>query len=484
MVDLAELLSKSSEEGKRELLSEFPTLNGAELEDSLDTKFTKWKEEVRAELESRTPLSHEYRILKNSRYDLKKGRTTRESVLNDIEQYNKVSGVNVKSWKNDCETEDPKRLQTIREKLIDVWQKELDKQYAKIMLDEIEKKRKEFVKSLEEWLKLIESVKESLDKLGVEPGYLWDMSIGKLSQLDIATLEQWVNAFRNDPNIKKICDLLGRMNSITESIETEEEKKVSYRNQVPDINSREEVSGLELGRDLENAIPSELAYMDDDVLGTTFDLKYIEGRLLCFTKQGYSDDEETRIENVHRTEEETHTGPIIFCVDTSGSMHGTPEHVAKAVTLNIAMKAISQNRKCFLINFSTGYDTIDLTPPKGINDLLEFMRLSFYGGTDATPALLKAIEMTNTEAYRLADIIMISDFIMPPDFYSGLNTEIQKAKDRKCKFHSLTIGNFAYSQYARGNLFDESWIYNPASGTVTEIHKISKSIQKSLAETP
>jgi len=50
----------------------------------------------------------------------------------------------------------------------------------------------------------------------------------------------------------------------------------------PDINSREEIVGLKLGRDLEHAIPSELALLSDPDASLFFDLKYVESRLMCF----------------------------------------------------------------------------------------------------------------------------------------------------------------------------------------------------------
>lgn len=90
--------------------------------------------------------------------------------------------------------------------------------------------------------------------------------------------------------------------------------------------------------------------------------------------------------------------------------------------------------------------------------------MSFHGGTDATPALKKAIEMTNSESYRLADILMISDFVLSPRSFDAYVEEIRKAKGRKCKFYSLTIGCFRYSNDARGNVFDEGWVTIPHRG--------------------
>lgn len=44
-------------------------------------------------------------------------------------------------------------------------------------------------------------------------------------------------------------------------------------------------------------------------------------------------------------------GPIILCLDTSGSMRGARETVAKALTLECMRGAHRQRRKCFVYAF-------------------------------------------------------------------------------------------------------------------------------------
>ena len=462
---------------KRDLLTEFDRIIDWGLESKLDQKLDEWSEKTSLKLKDLNPLRTEFRILKNSKNELASGICSRESTIEDIENYKAVcKNLDDGFWKKKCKGADKKELHVIRSKIIDDWTQELEKQLATTVLKEIEKERNKLVKELEEWLRLIETIKDSVDSLGLEPGYLWDLSSGSLSQQDIETLKKWADAFRNDPNVRKICELLGRMNAKTESKECQTEQVVSYYNTVPDFNSKEEISGIELGNDLENVLPSELVQLNDPDCDILFTLKFVESRLMCFSKQGYREEEEFTIETVTTSEEEKQTGPIILCVDTSGSMHGVPEHIAKAVALYISMSAMGQNRNCFLINFSTGIKTIDLTPPKGISDLLNFMRLSFNGGTDAVPALKKAIETTNEKSYRLADIIMISDFVMPPNAFSGLKNDIELSKMRKCRYHCLIVGGFTHAELSMGDTFDEVWIYDTAKNSVEELRKTTRSL--------
>ena len=51
----------------------------------------------------------------------------------------------------------------------------------------------------------------------------------------------------------------------------------------------------------------------------------------------------------------------MFCIDTSGSMIGKQEMVAKSVALYMANTAVSQKRVCYLINFSININSLDLT---------------------------------------------------------------------------------------------------------------------------
>ena len=62
-------------------------------------------------------------------------------------------------------------------------------------------------------------------------------------------------------------------------------------------------------------------------------------------------------------------GPMILCIDTNGSMNGTPEYIAKAIALYFATQSMKEKRKCFLINFSTSIETLELTNENGLKIL-------------------------------------------------------------------------------------------------------------------
>lgn len=200
---------------------------------------------------------------------------------------------------------------------------------------------------------------------------------------------------------------------------------------VPDINSREEIVGVYLGKDIEHALPQEIALLSDDDTSVLFDMKFVEGRLMCLEMEGtQSRAHDVEEEITAEVEEEEKLGPVIICIDTSGSMQGAPETIAKAVTLYMATRAMSQQRDCYLINFSTGIETLDLSGQIGMAKVMAFLRRSFHGGTDAGPALTHALGMMSKEKYEQSDLLIISDFIMA-SLPESLAEKISGAKANK-----------------------------------------------------
>ena len=242
------------------------------------------------------------------------------------------------------------------------WRETLDRAISEWEFQEIAKRRDVLRNELEAFLELIRTLSSQLEALGLEPGILVDLSQGQLSPQDIDQFKRWAQYLANDPGVKALCDLLGKLRQIELSEQVEQVNTV-YIQEVwqPDPNSREEIIGVRLGRDLEHALSSELALLADSDTSVLFDMKYIESRLMCFDMRGLqlvAEHHECATEQ--RTSETDNLGPMVICMDTSGSMHGMPETIAKAVALYMATKARTQKRECYLINFSTNIETLNL----------------------------------------------------------------------------------------------------------------------------
>ena len=353
--------------------------------------------------------------------------------------------------------------------LRDEWQKALNKARPEWELERISMLRRQFMEELEAFLKLLKQLHQQLEMLGLDPGIFLDLSKGNLSAQEIERFKRWATYLANDSGVRSLCDLLGKLRQL-ELSERIERAQVRYTQDIelPDINSREEIIGIRLGRDIEHVLPSELALMADPETSILFDLKYVESRLMCFDMQGIQRvQQHHQKEELRSVEEAAKQGPMVICVDTSGSMNGMPETVAKAVALFIAGKARQQKRACYLINFSTGIETLDLGDDFGMEALIKFLGMSFHGGTDAIPALDHALGVMQNETYERADLLMISDFIMA-SLPGQLFQQIKQQRTRGNRFYSLVVGDCFMTQRLT-SLFDHEWVYDPHSSKIHEL---------------
>lgn len=304
---------------------------------------------------------------------------------------------------------------------------------------------------------------------------------GNQKKINIATINHYFQMIKNNKVLMDICDILGR--SKQEETETYKEKitelvSYSYTQTMPTKRYKEEISGVKLGNDLENLLPQEFALLNDPDLEIFFDLKFVENRLFCFEKHGYISyaqekwrEIEKEIEKERSKEVDEQKGPIIICVDTSGSMNGQPEIVAKALTLMLAARARKEKRACFLINFSSSVDTMDLSNSKGITLLNKFLEMSFGGGTDVCIALKEGLKQMEQNNYKKSDLIAISDggFVMNN---IEIQNKIKQKRKEENKFYLLDVdGNFGVK-----DLFDKHWVYNSNSKSLKVLYEMKKNV--------
>ncbi|AKB85980.1 VWA domain-containing protein [Methanococcoides methylutens] len=475
----------------KDLKSEsFPDLNDTEFEKELARKVKDWEDSTKDYLKNTNKFDEHQSRLTRAKWHFKAYGGSKRSIMRDLNEYNKLQpNADTKFWKEKTYDITKKARKVDKENVIngltairrneqEAWEKEYDRQLLDWQLQEIQRLRSKFLVELEKWFEIIKQLKEVFDELNIEPGILWDLSAGKLSAQDVSILKKWADYLKNDENVRELCELMGRLRKEQQSHRRDIVNSTKqYRVIEPDIHSNEEIIGIKLGRDLENVIPQELSLLSDPDIALLFDLKYVENRLMCFSKQGYkSEIYDKNIQEEITVVDDEKMGPIIICVDTSGSMSGAPENIAKALTLSLSSKAVSQKRNCYLINFSTSIDTLNLTPPKGINDLIDFLKMSFHGGTDVAPALYEGIRMMSNEDYKKADLLVISDFVIhsiSPDIVSLCQKQISE----KNRFFALSIGSFGTQRVEEG-IFDQSWTYDPVNGTISEINNIIEWISR------
>ena len=359
---------------------------------------------------------------------------------------------------------DPRELEILSRNLKKDLKTSLHERYLAWQLEEIDKKRKKYLKELYEKIARFKKLEELLSSFTKNFGRLWDMSSGNFDDCGFEILKDFADLLKNDESLQELADLIGRQNNETEKYEKELRDKIEIKTEFhPKPAYRGQISGLRLSGEISSALPSELAMSQNPNTELYFARKFAENKLLSYAyvnRQKFYREEHGTEEVEVLVKEKEQKGPVIICVDTSGSMNGTPERLAKTITFALAKIAVEEERKCYLISFSTGIETLDLSDFKtgdALSKLVRFLRMSFNGGTDASPALKHSVEMLHKDGYKNADVLMISDFVMGtlPD---NLVKSIEAEKGKGTNFYSLVIGSSG--NHGTIKCFNHNWLYN------------------------
>ncbi|HXH18554.1 MAG TPA: VWA domain-containing protein [Chitinophagales bacterium] len=358
-------------------------------------------------------------------------------------------------------TEKQASFESVKEHLTDKWSQLLFKKQTQFELEIIERSRKKFCEELYKRMEELKKLQELLEPFTNELGRLWDMSKGQWQRASFDILKHYAELLKHDKALNELAEMLGKMRQAEKEYEEELFSKTVLKTEwKTEHASKQDLIGVHESDDLSSLLPSEAALLSDTTLESVFYKKFAEKKLQTFEYESrtlaFREEQE---QDKRQKEKEDKKGPFIICVDTSGSMHGTPETVAKTLCFAILKLAIRDNRKCYLISFSTGIETLNLSDLKNsLDKIIGFLTMSFHGGTDASPAMHEALRMLGTEDYKKADVLVISDFVMPA-FDKTVQEQIAKAKENKTKFHSLVIGSSQNQNVIKE--FDSNWLYNP-----------------------
>lgn len=229
-----------------------------------------------------------------------------------------------------------------------------------------------------------------------------------------------------DPQLVKLAKEIGRCGGA--------EKEVAGKFQNA---SRSDISGVTVGDDLNCLLPSELALLAGKPTEAVFFHKFAQKRLQIFSSASRSYDPGKK-----------KTGPIFICVDTSGSMTGEPEKLAKTLALAIAILVQKDRRPICFVNYCHEAIFFVLTDyQRQKQKFLKFLSHS-YGGGNNEDMLFKFLfkELPSNAKYAQfkhnfdnADLLIVSDF-----FWGGIGKEakilIDKAREEGMLFYGLCIG--------------------------------------------
>ena len=279
----------------------------------------------------------------------------------------------------------------------------------------------------------------------------WEKGVKEQGNADFKERKKIEKMFFSYPQLVDIVRIIGR-----EQPERNDEYDETVRSYMPILPSPPtpavEVEQVSLGKDLQHLLPMETAILADKETEDLFYLRYASSQLQLFANK-------PKQESVLKTEKKRNKkprlekGPIIVSLDTSGSMSGRPEKVARCLLLQLLRMAKKQKRKCFLITFSVRAECMDLSRPGSWNRLNRFLNNPFTGGTDGEDMIKNALKMLNTDNYSMADVLIISDFYFPnPRPQTKELMEIEHNKGTR--FYGLQIES-TVSGY--DNVLDKIW---------------------------
>lgn len=281
---------------------------------------------------------------------------------------------------------------------------------------------------IEELIPVLEDHLEVLEILSMLfPGRAWDHSLKALHREYFGNLEKYASILKKSSDLNEILEQVGRIELEYGS------KKLSLSPY-----SKNEVHSVTFSGDIQTLLPAETVKLKNPLLKRKFYADMLEGKLLTYQLKGENWNSDTAGKK--------RKGPVVALVDTSASMRGSPELLAKAVILAVTRRMLKENRDVKVILFSSKWQTveIELTNKKRMGqEFLEFLNFTFGGGTDFNTALRAGLKaMKNEKAFEGADLLFLTDGFSELSERPLIREWNEIKAERRARIFSLIIGNY------------------------------------------
>ncbi|MEM6342762.1 MAG: VWA domain-containing protein [Bacteroidota bacterium] len=362
-------------------------------------------------------------------------------------------------------------LERILHDLLAQWDARLSGKILAFQLKRLAEEAQDFADELGNKSTNFSRLYKLLSPFGEYVGKYWNMSQELWEESNFDLLERYDALLANEKSVQELADLLGRLKEA--ELETEEEiyeDVVVQQRFTIKTDERAEIVGVHASDDLNNLLSTETSLLGDPDTETIFLKRFADKQLQTFRyEHERSVPSPKHFTNSRQLVKRKERGPFIVCVDTSDSMSGHAEQIAKVLCFAILKLAARDNRKAYLINFSVGIKVIDLYDiGRSLDQIVAFLQMSFYGGTDITLALHEVLRQLRTESYKDADVLMISDFIMYKVEDEVLEQISHHQQRNDTRFHCLTLADDPNAEVIEK--FDTNWIYDPKSkGVIREL---------------
>jgi uncharacterized protein with von Willebrand factor type A (vWA) domain len=241
--------------------------------------------------------------------------------------------------------------------------------------------RRSVIGACEKSSQVIEQQRESMEGLSSVGFGTGSSNGGRSSGSQARRLAQ---RLKRDDRLARIALLAGKFKRIAAA-----KQKAKVRH------GADEVSDVEFGANLSRLLPSELGKLTHPLLRRAFLASLVEGRVMQYRLQG--------TDSLGR-------GPLVVCLDKSGSVDGPKDIWATAVALALLEVAHRQRRPFALLCFD---GAVKHEARVGIGEALpeECLFVHASGGTNITGVLARALSIIQESggAMKKADVVLITD---------------------------------------------------------------------------
>lgn len=335
---------------------------------------------------------------------LQKAQEALQQAEQDLEQAgdNPAEQKNAKSRKKRAEN----RAQNLQEQLQE-YMESLQQQ----MKQSIRVNQDSFQKALNQAADKTQQTKEDLVSL-LSGGTTAGNGEAELKKIPVRDQIKLAEIMAKNEKLREIAEWAGRFKAIARKKQKSKHKETVNR------------SGVTVGAELERLLSSELAAYTHLITKWDFLRRYAEGQTMMYDARG---------------KETLGKGPILLCLDQSGSMKQLDAQ-SKGFALALMMIAKKQKRDFAMILFSTKVETF--LYPKGkitANDIGELASTFLSGGTHYDKPLLKAAELLQQSHFQKGDVIFVTDGDgrLPE---SELETFLKVKKEQEVNVLSLALG--------------------------------------------
>ena len=232
--------------------------------------------------------------------------------------------------------------------------------------------------------------------------------------------------------------------------------------------AKSDITGITIGDNLSSLLPSETALLSCPATQPTFYHNYVEKRLQIFASASSG--------NAPVTHQD---GPVIICLDTSGSMRGEKVEIACNLTMAITIIAQRRKRDVLVVKYSDWHFLLKVTKLSRQREDLEKFLSSYQGRGNAENELFRWLFkdiLPNEKAFYTADILCITDFGWTPlnDYTIKL---IESFKRKGMIFYGLNVLGFEkWSFDSMTTVCDSLWKWS--SNHLEEMNTQKKRTQK------